>query len=130
MGGYGSGTRDSYSQKTTVEDCRGLPAARLMHLGMRRRNIRWPGSVTWTNTATGEEVSSIGFVPWPKLFRNMRSSRQTERVADFPAHVVCAWIGHTAPVDNAHYLQITGEHFANAIAPPAEATQKCPVHRR
>ncbi len=32
-----------------------------MHLGMLRSNIRWPGSVTWTNTATGEKVSSIGF---------------------------------------------------------------------
>jgi len=61
MGGYGSGTRFTYSRKTTVEDCRVLSAARLMRLGMLRSNLHWPGSVTWTNTATGEKVSSIGF---------------------------------------------------------------------
>lgn len=61
MGGYGSGTRYSYSKKLTVEECRVLSAARLMHLGMLRSNIRWPNSVTWTDVATGKTVSRIGF---------------------------------------------------------------------
>jgi hypothetical protein len=61
MGGYGSGVRFTYSKKTTVEDCRVLSAAELMSLGMLRSNVRWPGSVAWTNTTTGEKVSNIGF---------------------------------------------------------------------
>jgi hypothetical protein len=38
-----------------------LSAARLTHLGMLRSNACGPGIVSWTNTVTGEKVSSIGF---------------------------------------------------------------------
>jgi integrase len=30
--------------------------------------------------------------PWPKLFQNLRSSRETELTEKFPLHVVCAWL--------------------------------------
>jgi integrase len=52
--------------------------------------------------------------PWPKLFQNLRSSRQTELTETWPAHVVCAWIGNSEVVARDHYLQITDEHFAKA----------------
>jgi integrase len=52
--------------------------------------------------------------PWPKLFQNLRSSRQTELTETWPAHVVCAWIGNSEVVARDHYLQITDEHFAAA----------------
>jgi hypothetical protein len=49
--------------------------------------------------------------PWPKLFQNLRSSRETELTEKFPLHVVCAWMGNSQLVAAKHYLQITDEHF-------------------
>jgi len=52
--------------------------------------------------------------PWPKLFQNLRSTRQTELVEIFPTHVVCAWLGNKAAVAAEHYLQVTTDHFERA----------------
>jgi integrase len=52
--------------------------------------------------------------PWPKLFQNLRSTRETELAEMYPLHVVCAWIGNSQPVAAKHYLQVTDEHFASA----------------
>ena len=52
---------------------------------------------------------------WPKLFHNLRASRQTELTARFPLHVVCGWIGNSAPIADKHYLQITDDHYADAV---------------
>ena len=52
--------------------------------------------------------------PWPKLFQNLRSSRETELTENFPLHVVCAWMGNSQAVAAKHYLQITDEHFRAA----------------
>jgi integrase len=49
--------------------------------------------------------------PWPKLFQNLRSSRETELTEKFPLHVVCAWMGNSQAVAAKHYLQVTDEHF-------------------
>jgi hypothetical protein len=59
-------------------------------------------------------LAKAGIEPWPKLFQNLRSSRQTELTEFWPAHVVCAWIGISEVVARDHYLQITDEHFAQA----------------
>jgi hypothetical protein len=39
-----------------------------------------------------------GVKPWPKLFHNLRASRETELAQDYPLHVVCEWIGNSAKV--------------------------------
>ncbi len=39
-------------------------------------------------------IRRAGLKPWPKLFHNLRASRQTELAAEFPIHVVCEWIGN------------------------------------
>jgi hypothetical protein len=52
--------------------------------------------------------------PWPKLFQNLRATRETELAEEFPIHVVCDWIGNTQAVATKHYLQTTDEHFARA----------------
>jgi len=52
---------------------------------------------------------------WPKLFHNLRTRRQTELTARFPLHVVCGWIGNSAPIADKHYLQITDDHYADAV---------------
>ena len=52
--------------------------------------------------------------PWPKLFQNLRATRETELAKEFPIHVVCDWIGNTQAVATKHYLQTTDEHFTRA----------------
>ena len=55
-----------------------------------------------------------GLEPWPKLFQNLRSTRETELAETYPVHVACAWIGNSHPVAAKHYLQVTDEHFEQA----------------
>ncbi len=52
--------------------------------------------------------------PWPKLFHNLRATRETELAEDYPMHVVCAWIGNSQAVAAKHYLQVTDDHFEKA----------------
>ncbi len=61
-------------------------------------------------------IRQAGLKPWPKLFQNLRSTRETELAEQYPLHVVCAWIGNTQPVAMRHYLQVTDTHFAHAAA--------------
>lgn len=69
-------------------------------------------------------IKRAGLEAWPKLFQNLRATRETELEETFPSHVVCAWIGNTEKVAAAHYLQVTEDHFEKAIAAPAGALQK------
>ena len=59
-------------------------------------------------------IDRAGLMPWPKLFQNLRATRQTELAEKFPGHVVCAWIGNTRAVADKHYLQVTSQHFNQA----------------
>jgi len=52
--------------------------------------------------------------PWPKLWQNLRSTRETELADQFPAHVASAWIGNSVAVAVKHYLQVTEDHFKQA----------------
>ncbi len=63
-------------------------------------------------------IRRAGLEPWPKLWQNLRSSRQTELAEHFPQHVVCAWIGNSQPVAQEHYLQVHEEHYRRAIQQP------------
>lgn len=57
-----------------------------------------------------------GLKPWPKLFQNMRSSRETELLNHFPPKAVCTWIGNSEAVAMEFYAQVTDDHFQAAIA--------------
>lgn len=61
-------------------------------------------------------IKRAGLKPWPKLFQNLRSTRQTELAAQYPLHVVCAWIGNKEAVAAEHYLQVTDADFERASA--------------
>ncbi len=61
-------------------------------------------------------IRRAGLRPWPKLFQNLRSTRETELAESFPIHVVCDWIGNTQAVSTKHYLQVTDDHFERAAA--------------
>ncbi len=67
-------------------------------------------------------IYRAGLELWPKLFQNLRSTRETELAEEFPLHVVCAWIGNSQPIAAKHYLQITEAHFEQA------AGAKCAGH--
>ncbi len=60
-------------------------------------------------------VRRAGLQPWPRLFHNLRASRETELVESFPVQVVTTWLGNTPKVAMQHYLMTTDEHFARAI---------------
>lgn len=61
-------------------------------------------------------IRRTGLVEWPKLWINLRSSRETDLANRHPLHVVVKWIGNSEPVASRHYLQVTDEHFAAATA--------------
>ena len=66
--------------------------------------------------------------PWPKLFQNLRSSRETELTEKFPLHVVCAWLGNSQLVAAKHYLQVTEDHFKSAIIESTTPSAPNPKH--
>jgi integrase len=64
-----------------------------------------------------------GLSPWPRLWHNLRATRETELAAAFPLHVVCSWIGHRPAVAAEHYLQVTDADFERAAKSAARALQ-------
>ncbi len=66
-------------------------------------------------------IKRAGLTPWPKLFQNLRSTRETELTEKFPVHVVCKWIGNSQPVAAKHYLQVTEDHFRKAVQDPVQS---------
>ena len=68
-------------------------------------------------------IKRAGLTPWPKLFQNLRATRQTELCERWPEHVVCAWIGNSKPVAREHYLRVTEKDFEEAAKPGGHATQ-------
>ncbi len=51
---------------------------------------------------------------WPRLFQNLRASRETELMRQEPAHLVHAWVGNSEGVAEDHYLMATDEDFERA----------------
>ncbi|MHC4114375.1 MAG: tyrosine-type recombinase/integrase [Planctomycetota bacterium] len=60
-------------------------------------------------------IKRAGLKPWGKTFQNLRSSRETELVENFPVHVVTEWLGNSPDVARKHYLQTHEEHFQRAV---------------
>lgn len=72
----------------------------------------------WMNanlrTQFNKIIKRAGLAPWPRLFHNMRASRETELVALFPVQVVTAWLGNTPAIAMRHYLQVRDSDFEAA----------------
>ncbi len=75
-------------------------------------------SESYFRTMLQKIIKRAGLVSWPKLYQNLRSSRQTELEERFPSHVVCAWLGNSEKVARKHYLQVTDNHFEQALQNP------------
>jgi integrase len=65
-------------------------------------------------------IERAGLIAWPKLYHNLRASRATELVRDYPAHVVAAWLGHSVRIAAEHYLQVTEDDFEKAAQNAAQ----------
>lgn len=72
-------------------------------------------------SALKKRLSRMKIKPWEKLFINLRSSRETELVEEFPIHVVTAWLGNSPAVAKKHYLQVRDDHFRRACRPKGDA---------
>jgi integrase len=66
-------------------------------------------------------IEKAGVTIWPKLFQNLRSTRETELAREFPLHVVCAWLGNTQLIAAKHYLQVTDADFDHATGTSEKA---------
>jgi len=64
-------------------------------------------------------IKRAGLEVWQRPWHNMRATRQTELAERYPLHVVCQWMGNSSAIAAKHYLQVTDEHFATAIAQDA-----------
>ena len=64
-------------------------------------------------------VKRAGVPVWPRVFHNLRASRQTELESEFPSHVVCSWLGNSPLIASRHYLQVRETDFAKAVKPKA-----------
>ena len=86
-------------------------------------------------TQLSKIIKRAGLKQWPKLWQNLRASRQTELEEYFPSHVVCQWIGNSQQVAREHYLQVTDSHYEKAAsnvanfvaskAPQGVVNEKC-----
>jgi integrase len=74
-------------------------------------------------------IRKAGLEPWPKLFHNLRATRETELAHQFPIHVVCEWIGNTALIAAKHYMKATESDFAAATSAPLAPPQTVPGQR-
>lgn len=76
-------------------------------------------------------IKQAGIKPWPKVFQNLRSTRQTE-LGDcgFTTETVCKWLGNSPEIARKHYLQVTDEHFARAVEVASVAQVTRPVARK
>ena len=80
--------------------------------GWRNCNLR---------TQFGRILKKAGLESWPRLFHAMRASRETELAANYPVHVVTAWLGNTPRIALKHYLMTTETDFDRAAGGGAES---------
>lgn len=80
-------------------------------IGWRSCNLR---------TQFGRILKKAGLKAWPRLFHAMRASRETELAAEYPVHVVTAWLGNTPRIAMKHYLMTTESDFQKAAGCAAQ----------
>ncbi len=61
-------------------------------------------------------VRQAGLDVWPKIFQNLRSTRETElfKITGGNVKAVCSWIGNSPAVAMQHYAQITEADMRDA----------------
>lgn len=117
--GKGSRTIPVFPElRTYLEEAEELAEPGQTHVVGGEHLAKAQGPNGWRNcnlrTTFGKLIKRAGLEPWPRLFHNLRSSRETELLESFPVHVVALWMGHDAKVSLKHYAQTTEEHFDRA----------------
>jgi len=88
-------------------------------IGRNRLSGRKDGMLNGINVNWRTQLLRIlrraGVRPWPRLFHALRASCQTDLAGRFPAHVVCDWLGNSLAVAREHYLQVTDDHYEQAV---------------
>ena len=82
-----------------------------------RRGSETPRGWQNTNLRTTFQkiITRAGLTPWPRLFHNLRASRETELLdAGYPIQCVTTWIGNSPQIAKKHYLMVTEEHYQRA----------------
>jgi len=84
------------------------------------------GQRTTTNLRTHftRLIKRAGLTPWPKLFQNLRASRETELMQTYPVHAATRWIGNSPKVALDHYAIVREDDYRAAAEPSGEALQK------
>lgn len=113
--------------RPTLDEAFALAAEGAVYVVDERMRASSQGKAGWRNcnlrTTFEKIIHRAGLTPWPRLFHNLRSSRQTELAEQFPSHVVCSWLGNSEDIARKHYYQTTDEHFARAIGDAEQAKQ-------
>ena len=65
---------------------------------------------------------NAGIEPWPKIFQNLRSTRQTILEQFYPRGTVCQWMGNSEDVAEAHYIQEIKDFRKHAAETPTTTT--------
>ena len=68
------------------------------------------------NSKLQSVLRACGIPLWPKPFINMRASRDSELLEQYPIHVVATWMGHSARIALKHYAQVQEVHWDAAVA--------------
>jgi integrase len=71
-------------------------------------------------------IARAGAKPWPRLFHNLRASRETELMREYDLTTVCKWIGNSPAVAATHYatsIDLDGD-FRRAAGLGGQAQQK------
>jgi len=101
-----------------LEECFELAPEGTVYVVDEQMRASAQGKAGWRNCNLRTQFQRIihraGLTAWPRLFHNLRSSRQTELAEQFPSHVVCEWLGNSEDIARKHYYQVTDDHFAQA----------------
>ncbi|HET6325953.1 MAG TPA: tyrosine-type recombinase/integrase, partial [Planctomycetaceae bacterium] len=89
-----------------------------------RRGALRAGNWANSNLRTTFEkiVTRAGVEPWPRLFHNLRASRETELVQEHPVQVVTSWLGNSPAIALKHYLMVRDADFERALERRPEKT--------
>ena len=61
-------------------------------------------------------IKRAGLKPWPRLFQNMRASRENELIDQgVRADVAASWMGHSPKTQEKSYLNVSDHHFDEAL---------------
>ena len=79
------------------------------------------GGETNLRTQLTKIIKRAGHEPWPKLFQNLRSTRETELIREHGIAAACEWVGNTPLIALKHYAQVTEEDVQRAAGKACQA---------